>query len=141
MQIGRKNVSQTGSRLTSVTVHYYNRRGDAKLPRLMTKLPVTLRILLQDWNEARVHTFGHMIAQRRFFCLMDYHDDLTLATDCKLLAELIEPLLIDAITMELRVQMAKKGVTTLPSVPNFESIGAGYVLGGKQRHCRPRPET
>lgn len=29
----------------------------------------------------------------------------------------------------------------MPSAPTLESIGAGYVLDGNQRQCRPRLET
>lgn len=82
-----------------------------------------------------------MMAQRRPFCLLDYQDDLTLIVICGLLAKLLESLIIDAITMNLRVQMAEKAGATMPSAPTFESIRDGYVLVGKQRHCRPRLKT
>lgn len=141
MKMGRRNSASTGSRLTAVTFHYYNRRGDAEIPQLMKRLPAELQFLLQNWEEARVQTFGPMMAQRRLFCILDYQDDLDLVFVCKLLADLLEPLIIDAITMNLHVQMEKKNGATFPTVPTFESIGARNVLGGKRRHCTSRAET
>lgn len=72
---------------------------------------------------------------------MGYQDDLTLIVICRFLAELLKPLIIDAITIDLRVQMAEKEGATLLCAPTFESIGDGYILAGKQRHCRPPLET
>lgn len=104
---------------------------------MMKKLTVGLRLLQHDWGEALVQTFGPMMAQSRPFCLLGYQEDLTLVVICNELAELLESLIIDANTMDLRLQMAEKGVATMPGAPSFESIGAGYVLGGKYRRCRP----
>lgn len=107
----------------------------------MKKLSVELQILLHDWDEARVQTFGIMMAQMRPFRVSDYPEDLKLIFICGLLAELLEPLIIDAITMNMRMQMAEKAGEKIPSASTFESIGSGYVLIGKHRHCKPRMKT
>lgn len=72
---------------------------------MMTKLPVGLRMLLHEWDETRVQGLGLMVAQRRRLCLLNYQDDLTLVSVCGFLAELLEPLIIGSITVDLRVQM------------------------------------
>lgn len=48
------------------------------MPQLIKKLPAKLQILLQDWEETQVQTFGPMMAKRRSICILDYQDDLTL---------------------------------------------------------------
>lgn len=76
-------------------------------------------MLLQDWEEIRVYAFGPMMAQRRLLFLLDYQDDLALFVICGFLAEMLEPLIIDANTVDLRVQMAKNNGATMSSTPAF----------------------
>lgn len=109
MQMGRANSGHIGSLLTLLAVSYAKRRVDAAMEALVRKLPTKLRTLLLDWNEGQVVIFGPMMSQRRLLCLLYYQDDLTLVTFCKLLADLLEQIVLNTLSLELKIRLSQKG--------------------------------
>ena len=136
--MGKRAASQQGDRITQLSVAYLEARFDATITGIWPLLPKKLRLLLQDWSEARAQIFGPMPEQRRPVVFRALQDDITTIVAGRELASYVQKILDTALSEELGVALSTKPAATLPFDLECETIGVRLVMNGPDRHMEPR---